>query len=167
MPDLLAHAFIAYSVCQMLSWRYPWISQQYVTLGMVGAFIPDLVKIQLLLPDPVMANLLGVPFDWGSLGTGGGVLLSFLIGVVLLAAAERRTGSLVLAVGAGSHLFADSLLLTPSGRTIQLFWPLSQYKMPSPGLYLSTQPEPTIVAGALATVVWLLHRYRFSSRAAV
>ncbi len=37
MPDLLAHAFIAYSLCRVLSWRFDWLTTPYVTLGMVGA----------------------------------------------------------------------------------------------------------------------------------
>jgi len=160
MPDLLAHVFIAYSLCRVLSWRYDWLTTPYVTVGMVGAFIPDLVKIQLLVPSAVMERLLGIPFSWGSLATGGGTVVSLLIGVVLLASEERRRGSLLLGVGAGSHLLTDGLLLTPTGYSVQLFWPLSQYKMPSPGLYLSTQPEPMLLTGVVALLVWGADRYR-------
>jgi hypothetical protein len=160
MPDLLAHAFIAYSVCRVLSWRYGWLDRQYVTLGMVGAFIPDLVKIKLVLPSWRVEQLLGIPFSWGSFTTGGGVLLSTLIGVVLLSTAERRRGGALLALGAATHLATDSLLLYPTGRTTQLLWPLSQYTTPSPGLYLSTQPEQTLVTGILAVLVWGVHQYR-------
>ena len=160
MPDLLAHVLIAYSVCRVLSWRYPWITTQYITLGMVGAFIPDLVKIKLLVPSWQVEQLLGIPFRWGSFATGGGVLLSTLIGIVLLAATERRKGGVLLTLGALTHLATDSLLLTPTGRSTQLFWPLSQYTTPSPGLYLSTQPEATLVTGILAAGVYTIHRYR-------
>lgn len=165
MPDLLAHVFIAYSVCRVLSWRYEWLGRQYLTLGMVGAFIPDLVKIKLLVPDWRVEQLLGIPFSWGSLTTGGGVVLSTLVGVVLLELGQRRRGGLLLAIGAGSHLIADSLLLTPTGRTVQLFWPLSQYTTPSPGLYLSTQPEPTIVTGVVALLLWIGHTYQSDASA--
>jgi hypothetical protein len=160
VPDLLAHVFIAYSLGRLLSWRYDWMTTPYVTVAMVGAFIPDLVKLKLVLPDWWMQQLLGIPFSWESFTTGGGVLLSVLIGVVLLRSAERRRGGLVLAVGALSHLLADSLLLTPSRRTVQFLWPLSQYRVPSPGLYLSTQPEPTVLTGLVAATVWLVHRVR-------
>jgi hypothetical protein len=87
--------------------------------------------------------------------------LSILIVVVLLSTSERRRGGLLLAVGALSHSVADMLLLTPTGWSNQQFlWPLVQYKVLSPGLYLSTQPEPTIVTGLVAGGVWLLHRSR-------
>ncbi len=160
MPDLLAHVFIAYSVCRVLSWRVSWLTSQYITLGMVGAFIPDLVKIKLVIPSWRVEQLLGIPFDWGSFATGGGVLLSMLIGIVLLSTTERRRGGALLALGVLTHLLTDSLLLTPTGRTTQLLWPLTQYTTPAPGLYLSTQPEPTIVTGGFAIVVWGIHRYR-------
>ena len=159
MPDLLAHAFIAYALCRVLSWRIEWLTTNYVTLGMVGAFIPDIVKINLVLPSTTVERLLGVPFSWGSLATGGGTVLSVVIGVVLLASQERRRGGAMLALGAATHLFADSLLLTPTGRSVQLFWPLVQYRVPSPGLYLSTQPEPMTLSGAIAVLVWGLDRY--------
>lgn len=157
MPDMLAHVFIAYSICRLVSWRWEWISNQYITLGMVGAFIPDLVKVKLLLPSWRMEQLLGVPFHWGGLHTGGGVVLSILIGVVLLSSRERKRGALMLGIGAGSHLFADSLSLTPTRHTQQLLWPLLQYRVPSPGLYLSTEPGPTVVAGSVAVLLWALH----------
>lgn len=159
MPDLLAHVFIAYSICRVASWRVEWLTTPYVTLGMVGAFIPDIVKIKLLLPSESIEAILDVPFDWGSLATGGGTLLSVCVGLVLLRSSERRRGGVLLAVGAGSHLLADSLLLTPTGRSVQLIWPLSQYKIPTPGLYLSTQPEPMILTGAIAFFIWGLHRH--------
>jgi hypothetical protein len=160
MPDLLSHVFIAYVLCRILSWRVEWISTQYVTLGMIGAFIPDLAKITLLIPGWRIEQLLGTPFSWESFAAGGGVVLSVLIGVALLARSERRRGGSLLALGALTHLAADSFLLTPSGRTTQLLWPLSQYTIPSPGLYISTQPEPTVVTGIAAGIVWLAHRYR-------
>lgn len=160
MPDLLAHVFIAYSLCRVASWRVEWLTTPYVTLGMVGAFIPDIVKIDLVLSSETVEGVLGVPFDWGSLATGGGTLLSVCIGLVLLRSSDRRQDVLLLGVGAGSHLLADSLLLTPTGRSVQLFWPLSQYQVPSPGLYLSTQPEPMLLTGTIALLVWGVHRYR-------
>lgn len=160
MPDLLAHACIAYTVCCLLSWRWEWINQQYITVGMIGAFIPDLVKVRLVIDATLLRRLLGLPVRVGSLHTGGGVLVSVLIGVVLLAPRERRRGGVLLGIGVATHLLADSLLLTPTRHTQQLFWPLMQYRVPSPGLYLSTQPEPTIILGLAALLALAAHWYR-------
>jgi hypothetical protein len=166
MPDLLAHVFIAYSLCRVLSWRWVWLTTPYVTAGMVGAFIPDLVKIELIVPSETVAQTLGLPFEWGSLATGGGTLVSVCIGLVLLGTNERRRGGLMLGLGAGSHLLADSLLLTPTGRSVQLLWPLSQYRVPTPGLYLSTQPEPMVLTGTVAALVWGGSKYWINNRTA-
>ena len=164
MPDLLAHVFLSYGICLVLSWRWGWIDDRYITLGMVGSFVPDIGKVSLLLPDPFVERALGVPFSWNSFTTGGGVFVSLLIGVVLLASDQRRRGGAMLAVGAVVHLAADGLLLSPTGRTLPLFWPLAQYRLPSPGLYLSTQIEPTLVAGALAVAAWALDTYHFQGQ---
>jgi hypothetical protein len=29
MPDLLTHAFVAYTICTLLSWRYAWLTPTY------------------------------------------------------------------------------------------------------------------------------------------
>jgi hypothetical protein len=159
MPDLLAHALIAYTVGRVLSWRYTWLSPAYVTVVMAGAFIPDLTKIKLVVPSHTVAHLLGIPFDWGALHTVGGALVAIGIGVIAVAPRERLRVGLLLGLGAASHLLADALLITPSGRSYAILWPLTRYHPPTPGLYVSTQPEPTIVAGLGASVVWLVSRY--------
>jgi len=158
MPDLLAHALIAYVVCTALSWRYEWLTPAYVTAGMAGAFIPDMMKVVLLVPDAAVEAALGLPFSWSGIHTAGGAAVAVLIGAAVVVPRERRRVGLLLAVGAASHLLADAVLLTPSGRSYDVVWPLLRYNPPTPGLYLSTRPEPTIVAGAVAVVVWLATR---------
>lgn len=160
MPDLLAHVLLAYAVGLVLSRRYGWLSPAYVTVVMAGAMIPDLSKAALVVPGVRVEALLGVPFDWFALHTAGGVLLSILVGVTLVAPAERRRVFLLLALGAATHLFADALLLNPSGRSYPVLWPLTRYNPSTPGLYLSTEPGPTVVAGVAALVAWGLTRWR-------
>ena len=159
MPDLLAHALIAYGVCTVLSWRYGWIGPAYVTAGMAGAFVPDLAKGEILVHSFTVADVLGVPFDWFALHTAGGVLVSILIGVALVADGERRRVALLLGLGALTHLVADALLRSASGRSYPLLWPLTEYAPPTPGLYLSTEPGPTIAAAAFALVAWGVDRW--------
>lgn len=162
MPDLLAHALIAYSIAMFLSWRYDWITGPYVTTAMAGAFIPDITKVRLILPSDHVGLLLNLPFNWSGIHTLGGSLIAVLIGVTLVAPSERKRVFTMLSLGATTHLIADGLLLTPSGRSFPMFWPLTQYHPPTPGLYLSTQIEPTIVSGAVALVVWFATRNRRS-----
>ena len=163
MPDLLAHALIAYSLALALSWRYGWISSEYLTIAMAGAFIPDLAKAALVLPSPVIERALGTPFDWFALHTTGGVLVSIALGSLVVAPGERRRVVPLLTLGAASHLLADALLLTPSGRSYAVLWPLTRYHPPTPGLYLSTRPEPMIGALGVAIIFGLLTHYRRTS----
>jgi len=156
MPDLLAHALVAYTVCRLLSWRYDWLDTRYVTVGMAGAFIPDLVKIKLLVSGQQIEWLLGVPFSWEALMTAGPVLLLIMVGGLVVVRAERRRVITLLGTGAASHLATDALLKTPSGYSFPVLWPLSRYHPPTPGLYLSTNPTPTIVAATLALAVFAL-----------
>lgn len=164
MPDLLAHALLAYTLATLCSWRYGWLSPAYVTVAMAGAFIPDLTKASLLVSESTLTALLGMPFSWFALHTLGGALVSIAIGVVLVAATERRRVALLLGLGAGSHLLADAFLITPSGRAYALLWPLSYWHPPTPGLYLSTQPEPTLVMAVAAAIVFVVTRRTASSR---
>ena len=166
MPDLLAHALLAYAVGTVLSWRLDWLSPAYVTVVMAGAFVPDLAKADLAVESTTVEALLGVPFDWFALHTAGGVALSVLVGVAVVADGERRRVLGLLALGALSHLLADGLLLKPSGRSYAILWPLTRYHPPTPGLYLSTQPGPTVVAAAVALVVWAATRRRRSGGSA-
>lgn len=154
MPDLLSHAFIAYTLCTLLAFHYDWLTPQYVTIGMAGAFIPDLAKIDLVVGSSTVAAAIDAPFDWFALHTVGGVLVAVLVGVLLAAQDERRRVFALLALGAGSHLVADALLLKASGLSSPLLWPVTNTPIPTPGLYRSTDLWPSIVTGLIALATW-------------
>jgi hypothetical protein len=154
MPDLLTHVLLAYGVAILLARRYSWLHPAYVTIAMVGALVPDLDHISILIPSSTAEAVLGVPFDWGGLQTGGVVLLLVLIGTVLVESAERRRVFALLALGAVSHLFTDALIRVPEGRSQSLFFPVTMYQPPTPGLYLSTDLWPLIASAAFAALAW-------------
>jgi hypothetical protein len=158
MPDLLAHAFVAYSLATALSWRYAWLDARYVTVAMAGAFIPDVAKIALLIPSSRVAALFDLPFSWFGIHTLGGTLLCALVGVVLVPPAERRRVGALLALGAGSHLVADAFLIKAYGHSYPLLWPLTAYAPPTPGLYLSSDIWPAVVTGLAAAGTWAATR---------
>lgn len=158
MPDLLSHAFIAYTLCIFLGIRFPWITPQYVTVGMAGAFIPDVSKADFILGNELIGNALGLPFDWFGVHTLGGATVAALVGVTLTANEHRRRAAALLAVGASSHLLADALLFKTSGHSYPVLWPLTAYYPPTPGLYLSTDVWPSVVTGGVALGTWLLVR---------
>jgi hypothetical protein len=160
MPDLLAHALVGYCLGTLLSFRYDWLTPGYVTAVMAGTFVPDLSKVYLVVPDATVSAALGLPFSWFALHTVGGTAVAVLVGVALAADAERRRVLGLLGLGAASHLAADALLLTASGYSKSMWWPIAHVGLPSPGLYLSTSPTPTLVVGLLAFGLWLVKRRR-------
>lgn len=157
MPDLLTHALVAYGLGTLVTSRAERLSSHHVTLAMIGAMLPDLNHISVLLSGSVVELTLGVPFDWDALQTGGPVLLLVLIGTVL-ATEDRPSAFGFLSLGALSHLLADMLITLADGRSQSVFWPATRYQPPSPGLYLSTNLEPLLTALLFAGVVWWFSR---------
>ena len=156
MADVLTHVLVGYIIGVLLSFKYRWITPPMVTVVMIGALSPDFVKINLVLSDAFVEALLGVPFSWSPLHRLGGNALVILAGSMLVAPEYRRRVLALLAIGALSHHLLDVLLLTQSGYTYAVFWPLTAYHPPAPNLYLSSDRWPAIVAGAGAVLVWFL-----------
>ncbi|MFO7791475.1 MAG: metal-dependent hydrolase [Candidatus Saliniplasma sp.] len=154
MADLLTHVFVAFSVGVLLSWRFPWISKNYITIIMMGSVLPDLTRIGLILEPAFIENLFGVPFSWSPLHTIGGVFIIILILTFSVDNKYSKPLFLLLALGAFTHLFLDSLLLTTTGYSYPLFVPITFYNPPTPGLYLSTDMWPSMISGVTALLVW-------------
>jgi membrane-bound metal-dependent hydrolase YbcI (DUF457 family) len=159
MVDLLTHALVAYALATALSIRYEWVRPHMVTVAMIGAVIPDLSRLSLLVAEETVKALFGIPFSWFGFHTLGGIVAASLVGVVLASEEYRLRVALLLLLGAGSHLVLDALLVKPSGIAAPLWWPLAAQGTPTPGLYLSTDRWPALVAGMCAASVWVL-RYR-------
>jgi len=159
MPDLLTHVLVAYSVCLVLVRVCDWIRAPYITVAMAGALIPDLSKGNLLLPGQLIHQWTGVPFSWSALHTAGGVVLSMLVIIVCVEPPYRTRVGALLALGAGSHLLLGVMLRSVTGRSFPVLWPLTGYEPPTPGLYLSTDPWPTVIAllirGFLTASHWI------------
>lgn len=156
MPDLLTHTLVGFIIGTTLSWRIDWVQRPYVTAVMVGAVVPDLVKVKLLLPSAEVAASLGLPFSWLPLHTLLGVMLTVLaIGYLVAIETDRVRALLTVGAGALSHLILDGLLRTPTGRGGPVFWPITEYQPPTHGLYLSTDPWPAALClgHAVLTVV--------------
>lgn len=163
MADVLTHVLVGYIIGTSLAIRYEWMGPRHVTLVMIGALSPDFVKISLVIPSAAVADVLGVPFSWSPLHTVGGSVVVILLGSLLLAPRFRKRAILLLAIGAASHHVLDVALLTSTGYSYAVFWPLTEYRPPSGGLYRSSDRWPALVAGLVATVVWLVRRRLNSS----
>ncbi|WP_049889102.1 metal-dependent hydrolase [Natronolimnohabitans innermongolicus] len=160
MADVLTHVLVGYVIGMLLSFRVERIGPAHVTLVMLGALSPDVVKIQHVVPDGAVAALLGVPFAWGPVHTLVGSALVIGLIALVVAPANRLLAVALLAVGALSHHVLDVLLVTPTGEAYAVFWPLLEYRPPAGDLYLSSDRWPAVVAGCCALVVWLIDRRR-------
>ena len=160
VADVLTHVLVGYVIGTLLTFRAESLGPAHVALVVIGALSPDFVKIQLLFPDGFVAWTLGVPFSWSPLHTVAGSVLVIGLGSLLVAPAQRKRALALLAVGALSHHVLDLLLLTPTGESYALLWPLLEYRFPSADLYLSSDRWPAVVAGCCALVVWLVDRSR-------
>ncbi|MFC6719908.1 metal-dependent hydrolase [Natrialbaceae archaeon GCM10025810] len=164
MADVLTHVLVGFIIGVGLSFRIDWLGPEHVTLVMVGALSPDLMKLALFLPDTTVSRLLGVPFSWSPLHTLGGSVLVILLGSLLLAPPYRKWSIVLLALGAVSHHVLDLALLTPTGSSYAVFWPLWDSRPPAGGLYVSSDRWPALGAGLVAAVVWLGRRRQDSAR---
>ncbi|QLD88830.1 metal-dependent hydrolase [Natronomonas salina] len=158
MPDLLTHALVGFVVGTALSWRDDRVTGPFVTLVMVGALSPDLNRIELLVPDPTVETLVGIPWTWVPLHRLGGTVLVVTVAALLVDRRHRRLAVGLLAAGATSHYALDFLLYKPSGLTSPLLWPFTVHRFAVEGIYVSSDRWPAVVAGVAAICVWLIDR---------
>ena len=157
MAELLSHVLIAYIVLTCASWRFEWLTQRWVAVGMIGAILPDLSRIGLFVTDAAIETALGVPFAIGALQTLGGLLLLAATGSLVVADHRRRAFGLLF-VGGFLHLFTDGLKSWADGGAGAWLYPLSWYRHPTPGLYVSSNLWVLVGIGTVALVVTLLDR---------
>lgn len=160
MAELFTHVVAAFILATMLSWRLDWISTPLVTVAMVGAALPDLNRIGLLLDDAAIEALLGIPFSWSPLHRVGGTVIVIAIGVLLVPRRLRRAALAMLVLGAASHYILDLFLYKPSGLSSPLFWPITGQRFAVNGFYLSSDRWPAGVATVVAAIVWTIDRRR-------
>ena len=160
MPDLFTHMLVGYTIAVVLSWRYEWLAYPYVTLVMGAAILPDLNRIELVLPAATIEATLGIPWSWVPLHRISGTLLVVCLGTLCAPTHLRRRVFALLAIGATSHYTLDSLLYKPSGLSGPFLWPISEYRFAIEGIYLSSDRWPVLVMGTVAAVVWYVDRRR-------
>ena len=158
MPDVLTHVLWGYIIGMLLSFRYDWLDARFVTIVMLGALLPDLTKIALVVDDALVEQFLGVPFSWGAIHRLGGATVACAIGAVLAGDGLRTRVFALLMIGAASHLVLDGLLVNVSGYSYSILWPVTNYHFPTPNLFLSSDRWPAVVSAGVAAGVWILKR---------
>jgi hypothetical protein len=158
VTDLLTHVLAGYVVGTVLSFRVRWLDRRFVTVVMLGATLPDLTKISLVVPSRTVQEVVGLPFFWYVLHTPFGTTLTAGITALLCGRTLRGRAFPLLLVGGASHFVLDALLLNPSRFSEVLLWPLAVELVPLPMLVLSSDRLPVVVAIGAATATWLTRR---------
>ncbi|EMA19393.1 metal-dependent hydrolase [Haloarcula amylolytica] len=158
MADLLTHLLVPYILLTVASWRVDWLDQRWVIVGMGGAAIPDLIKLEIVLEEKTVESILGHPFSYDPLSTLGGVLL--LAGVITVAF-ERRHWRRVFGLvtfGGLTSLLLDGIRVYADGRASVWLYPFTNWRPPTPSLYVSSDPTVLVVALLAAGTVAVVDR---------
>ncbi|EMA17629.1 metal-dependent hydrolase [Haloarcula marismortui] len=158
MADLLTHLLAPYILLTVASWRVDWLDQRWVVVGMGGAAIPDLVKVGIVLNERVVEAFLGVPFTYMPVSTLGGVLL--LAGVITVAFERRRWRRVfgLVTFGGLTSLLLDGMRVYADGRASAWLYPFTNWRPPTPSLYVSSDPTVLVVALLAAGTVAVIDR---------
>ena len=155
MPDWLAHILVAYILCSILGIKFKVFNKENTAIVMVGALIPDIVKVGLLF------DFLGMDvWDFvAPLHTPIGSMLSAAL-FSLLFEFEARKRILIfslLILGASTHLALDFLLMHVSGGMLLLFpfsWGKWQLRVIQCDNYYVA-----LIALLLACIIYIVSRY--------
>ena len=161
MADLLTHVLAAYALATIASWRYDRLTRPWIAVVMIGALLPDLNRIGLLVTDAAIEATLGVSFDIDGIHTLGGAVFLAGVGSVVVADRHRRVFALLLA-GALSHLLVDGFKAYADGEAGVWLYPFTWYRHPTPNLYVSSDPTVLATALLMAVVVAGIDRVRGS-----
>ena len=161
MAELLTHVLLAYVLLTVASWWTDAITARWVPIGMAGAAIPDLLKVERLVDERVLEGLLGVPFSYAPISSLGGVLV-VAGGITLCFTESRRRVFGLLVAGGVSSLVLDGLRMYVDGHAGFWLYPL-WWRPPTPNLYVTSDPRVTAVAVLAGACVFLLDRYVFGT----
>lgn len=157
MAEVFSHVLLVFIVLTIVSWRVGWLERKWVAVGMIGAIFPDLTRFELLVPSHMVETVHGIPFGWGGLATLGGVFVLAGMGAVLFATRrEQLRGFGLLLFGGMSHLLVDAVKSWADGYNGAFLYPLTWWRNPTPGLYVSADWWVFVVVLASALVVYLL-----------
>lgn len=159
VAEILTHVLVAVALFTVCSWIVDWIDRRWVVVGAVGSIIPDLNRIDLVVDDHAISQLFGIPFSWGAIHTLGGVLVLAGIGAVLFGDPKaRRRAYGMLVAGGVSHLVLDAVKQWADGVNGAYLYPLSWWRNPTPGWYVSADRWMVLVSVVVVIAVLVVGR---------
>jgi len=150
MPDWVTHIAVAYILCTIIGFKYRQFNTSNTVLAMVGAVLPDVVKLGLVgefLGYEVWDQIWAVHLPLGTLIIAGMVSLFFQ---------DKRTAFLFFVLGAATHYTLDLLLFNVSGG-IALLYPFywEEWQL---DLFTTENFHVPIVVLAVAVLTYLVSR---------
>ncbi len=160
MAEGLTHILFAFVLLTIAGWKIGWLDRRWVIVGMVGSLIPDFNRIDMLLDSGSIEATLGIPFSWGMVHTLGGVLVVSMIGAALFSNREQQLKAYGLLVAGGcSHLLLDAVKAWANGLNGSYLYPVSWWRNPTPGWYVSADRWVILVAIVVVALVYVFDRY--------
>lgn len=156
MADLLTHVLAAYVLLTVVGWWVAWLEPRWVAVGMGGAAVPDLVKVERLVDESVVQSALGVPFEYDPVSSLAGVLVVAGVVTLCFGDARRRVYALLVAGGLLS-LVLDGLRVYVDGYADFWLYPL-WWRPPTPGLYVTSDVRVVVVAVVVSAAVFAVDR---------
>ncbi len=158
MADLYTHVVAGLIIAVILSWRYSWITPPMIAAAMVGAILPDLNRIDLVLPAATIELMTGLTWSWSVFHRAGGTILVILLLTMLVPRRHMKAVFLMLFIGAASHYVLDYLLWKPGGMSGPLLWPFTDWRLTFDGFYRSSHRWPAVVSTIIAIGVLVVDR---------
>lgn len=166
MAEWFSHVLFAYAIFTIARWPINWIDTKWVAVGMIGALLPDLNRLELVLPGEIITSVVGIEFGWLGLHTIAGVTLLAGIGALLFrkAPTQQRAFPLLLG-GALSHLILDLPQRYADGHMLlsTYAFPLPVPRPPTPGWYSTPDRWVAGIAVILALLVFVLNHLHYRS----
>ncbi|MGB9980311.1 metal-dependent hydrolase [Methanobacterium sp.] len=148
MPDWITHILIPWTFFTILGFKFKQFSQQNIAVVIMGALVPDIFKIYLVL------NQIGIhveDFFTPIHSPVGSILIASIISLFFI---ERRLIFIFLVLGISTH-YALDLLLFNGG--MYLLYPFNPVKWQI-GIISVTDYNITIVSIVAALVVYSIYK---------
>ena len=148
MPDWITHILVPWTIFTILGFKYKQLNQQNIAIILMGALIPDIFKIYLLLDQigiKIESFLTPIHLPVGS----------FIIACIIsLFFVERKLIFFFLIIGIATHYILDLLMINGG---ILLLYPLSPLKWEI-GIISVTDYYTTIISIIAAFLVYLIYK---------
>jgi hypothetical protein len=148
MPDWITHVLVVWTLCTVLGFRFKQFSQQNIAVVIMGALIPDIFKIYLVL------RLIGIQAESFLTPIHLPVGSIVVAGIISLFFTDKRLIFFLLILGISTHYILDLLIFNGG---ISLLYPFTPLKWQI-GIISVTDYSFTIISIITASIVYCIYK---------